>query len=196
MGPTVLMATNPSAPLSTTALAINPMSWTLGVSLTNNGALQEVVASLIERTYWAAIDWSHPMEEPYPTEACGQEKFNSTVSATSSKAFTKVMKSSMLFAESETFNNALKSCSLLSFLSSYNACSNPGLRSPTELPKLPRSVSQMTGSRLPGLISTWKLLVVMMPMLGTLVSKYVSKAGFVEATPLTVVSRTSLRRSR
>ena len=49
----------------------------------------------------------------------------------------------------------------------------PGFLSPTELPKTPASVSQITGSRFPGLTVTWKLLVVMIEIASTSRSKYV-----------------------
>jgi hypothetical protein len=66
------------------------------------------------------------------------------------------MKSSGLFAERETFSKAR----ILSPRSRFNsACASfiPTFFNPTELPKQPVWVSQITGSGFPGFGTTWKL---------------------------------------
>ncbi len=80
-GPTVLIATMPSAPLSTTALAIEAISSTFGVSFINNRHALSFVASLIFLVYSDATNMSLPIDAPNPFFACGHEKLSSTESA-------------------------------------------------------------------------------------------------------------------
>ena len=148
-GPTVLMAVMPSAPISMTLFAISPMLSTLGVSLIKRREFLSFVALCIFSTYSEAISILHPIEAPKPFFAWGQEKFNSTLSATQSKALTRVIKSSGLSAERETLSHLSKPL-FLNSTSSGRDFSIPGFLNPTELPKSPLFVSHITGSLLPG----------------------------------------------
>ena len=88
-----------------------------------------------------------------------EEKFSSTLSATGSKALMRVMKSSGLSAERETLSHLEKPFSLRVTRGGRDF-SSPGFLRPTEFPRFPLSVSHITGSLLPLLGFTWKLLVV------------------------------------
>ena len=88
-------------------------------------------------------------------------------------------------AETDMFSHA-DSPSSRSFVRSGSSTSIPGFLSPTEFPKSPSDVSQITGSLLPGFGLTWKLLVVIISTSGTFFSNHLISSGFVVATPLTV----------